>query len=94
MVVGCEAVTEPAAGYLWKVAGVAGWPAALHNNIDKHKYGVDRLSPIGPLRFSREPGALLALASSLCWRTRLVLCVSELDPLETLGRNCGRQQSP
>ena len=70
MVVGSEAVTEPAAGYLWKVAGVAGWPAALHNHIDKHKYGVDRLSPIGPLRFSHEPAALLA-SSKLCCRTRL-----------------------
>ena len=72
--------------------GGGGLASHLHNNIDKHKYGVDRLSPIGPLRLSRERGALLALASSLCWRTRLVLCVSELDPLETLETAVGNSR--
>ena len=60
----------------------------LHNNIDKHKYGVDRLSPIGPLRRLHEP------AKRHLHRPRAVVRVSvlrrsKLDPHKQAGRNCG-----
>ena len=57
----------------------------LHNNTDKHKYGVDRLSPIGPLRRSHEPAKRHLHRPCAVVRVS-VLCVSERDLIHTNRR--------